>query len=297
MASSINPNNIDSTYPVAGQDNDSQGFRDNFTNIKSSLTYAKAELEDLQGKVVLKSALSGTTLDNDFAGATITSAKMTDLRLTKSTPLATGGTVTIDINNGGYQTFTMTDATAIEFSNWPAAGQFSKVRVSINITDTLHTVTLPAAVSVGTKGIVGFDGTDTITFPEIGTYDFEFSTADGGSTITLVDLSRSLENVRVNTEELDDAAAASLTVTTSYFVTAGAETATLADGVEGQTKVFVMTADAGDMDIEVASAGWEPTNGTGYIHFSAKGQSCTLQFVSGAWYCVGNNDAVLDTTP
>ena len=37
MASSINPNNIDTTYPVAGQDNDSQGFRDNFTNIKSKL--------------------------------------------------------------------------------------------------------------------------------------------------------------------------------------------------------------------------------------------------------------------
>ena len=30
MASNINPNNIDTTYPVAGQDNDSQGFRDNF---------------------------------------------------------------------------------------------------------------------------------------------------------------------------------------------------------------------------------------------------------------------------
>ena len=31
MTSSINPNNIDGTYPIAGQDNDSQGFRDNFT--------------------------------------------------------------------------------------------------------------------------------------------------------------------------------------------------------------------------------------------------------------------------
>ena len=35
MASNINPNNIDGTYPVAGQDNDSQGFRTNFTNIKT----------------------------------------------------------------------------------------------------------------------------------------------------------------------------------------------------------------------------------------------------------------------
>jgi hypothetical protein len=31
MASNINPYNIDGTYPVAGQDNSSQGFRDNFT--------------------------------------------------------------------------------------------------------------------------------------------------------------------------------------------------------------------------------------------------------------------------
>ena len=45
MASSINPSNIDGTYPVAGQDNDSQGFRDNFTNIKTNFTSAKTEIE------------------------------------------------------------------------------------------------------------------------------------------------------------------------------------------------------------------------------------------------------------
>ena len=34
MASNINTNTIDENYPVAGIDNDSQGFRDNFTSIK-----------------------------------------------------------------------------------------------------------------------------------------------------------------------------------------------------------------------------------------------------------------------
>ena len=48
MTSQVNPNNVDGTYPVAGQDNDSQGFRDNFTNIRNNLTFAKAEIEDLQ---------------------------------------------------------------------------------------------------------------------------------------------------------------------------------------------------------------------------------------------------------
>ena len=64
MTSQINPNDIDGTYPVAGQDNDSQGFRTNFTNTVTNFQYAADEITDLQGKVLLKSALTGTTLNN-----------------------------------------------------------------------------------------------------------------------------------------------------------------------------------------------------------------------------------------
>lgn len=56
MTSLIYPNNIDTTYPVAGQDNDTQGFRTNFTNIKNNLQTAKDEITALQGNV--------TTLNN-----------------------------------------------------------------------------------------------------------------------------------------------------------------------------------------------------------------------------------------
>ena len=45
MASSIVPGNIDGTFPVAGQDNSSQGFRDNFTASKNNFTHAKDEIE------------------------------------------------------------------------------------------------------------------------------------------------------------------------------------------------------------------------------------------------------------
>ena len=75
MASNINPANIDGTYPIAGQDNDSQGFRDNFTNIKNNFTYAQTEVNDLQSKVILKSALTGSTLDNSFVGASMNGAQ------------------------------------------------------------------------------------------------------------------------------------------------------------------------------------------------------------------------------
>ena len=48
MASKIVPGNIDGTYPKAGQDNSSQGFRDNFSEIKTNFTEAKSEIEDMQ---------------------------------------------------------------------------------------------------------------------------------------------------------------------------------------------------------------------------------------------------------
>ena len=48
MASKIVPGNVDGTYPKAGQDNSSQGFRDNFTAIKNNFTEAKSEIEDMQ---------------------------------------------------------------------------------------------------------------------------------------------------------------------------------------------------------------------------------------------------------
>ena len=89
MASSINTNNIDGTFPVAGQDNSSQGFRDNFTNLKTNLGYAKTEIEDLQSKVVLKSALTGTTLDNDLDGNQIYNVELNRIALTKNSISAT----------------------------------------------------------------------------------------------------------------------------------------------------------------------------------------------------------------
>lgn len=51
MASQINATNIDITYPVAGQDNDTQGFRTNFTNIQNNLATAASEITALQTSV------------------------------------------------------------------------------------------------------------------------------------------------------------------------------------------------------------------------------------------------------
>ena len=51
MTSLINFAAINENFPVAGQDNDTQVFRDNFDTIKNNFREAKTEIEDLQDNV------------------------------------------------------------------------------------------------------------------------------------------------------------------------------------------------------------------------------------------------------
>jgi len=86
--------------------------------------------------------------------------------------------------------------------------------------------------------------------------------------------------------------ATSLATSTTFYVTAAAETSTLANGVQGQIKILVGNTLVGDMVVTVASAGWKAGNAEGTITFEAKGDACTLQYVNNAWYCIGNNGCV-----
>lgn len=190
MASNINPNNIDGTYPVAGQDNDSQGFRTNFTNIKNNLTYAKSEIEDIQNKGIFKSALSGGTLDNNFAGAVISSAEIKDIRETRVDFGTDSGSFSLDHTAAHNYTLTTSGNASLSFTGFPAAGKVGRIKFELTVTSVAHTLTLPAAVSKGTNGISGIDNTNKITFNETGIYLFDFWTDDGGTTIHIEDCTR-----------------------------------------------------------------------------------------------------------
>lgn len=300
MASNINPNNIDGAYPVAGQDNNSQGFRDNFTNTKTNFQYAKNEINDLQNKALLKAALTGGTLDNNMNDNLIYAAKIQDFSATRVAQTTTSGTVTINYTAGHYQTVTPTGSITLAFSNWPASGAQGWVIVRVTITSTAYTLTLPSAVgnSNSAASVLGIQGisSNIITFAETGTYEFQFHTEDNGATVYLSELTRPRNRYTnplflTGSEDLASTAAASLTKTTSYFSTAAAETATLAAGTEGQVKVFAMYADSGDMVITVTNAGWK-SSGTGTITFDTIGDSCTLMYINSKWFCIGNNGAV-----
>jgi hypothetical protein len=288
MASNINPQNIDGAYPVAGQDNDSQGFRDNFTNTRTNFSFAAAEITDLQNKAVLKAALDGTVLNNDMGGSILSNAQLQDMSETRVALGTVSGAQTINYAAGPYYTLTTSGSVSIAFTNFPPAGQLGRVRLQISVASTAHTLTLPSAVSVGTNNIQGYSA-NIITFNQTGTFEFEFETSDSGSTITIIDQNRNLDPIYLpSSEDLANAAAASLAVTTSFITTgASGETATLAAGAAGQIKMFAMTTDGGgDMVITVANAAW---GGSGTITFDDVGDGCTLIYVNSKWCCVGNN--------
>ena len=297
MASLINPNDIDGAYPVAGQDNNSQGFRDNFTNTKTNFTYAANEITDLQNNVVLKAALTGSTLDNDMGGSAISDAVIRDFACTRVGIGTVTGSQTINYASGHYQTLTTSGSVTLAFTNFPTSGNQAFLIVRVTVASTAHTLTLPAAVgtSASAASVLGIQGisSNVITFNETGTYEFQFHTEDGGTTIYLSELTRP-RNRFVNplfltgSEDLASTAAANVRLTTSYFTTAAAETATLAAGVDGQVKVFAMAADSGDMVITVTNAGWK-TSGTGTITFDTIGDACTLLYTNSKWYVIGNN--------
>jgi uncharacterized surface protein with fasciclin (FAS1) repeats len=289
MTSNINPNNINGAYPVAGQDNNSQGFRDNFTNTSTNFQYAADEITDLQNNAVLKAALAGQTLNNNMNGSILSNAQLQNMSSTVVDLGTLAGTVTINYALGSYQTVTTNGPISLAFSNFHTAGVQTTVVVQITVVSTAHTVQLPTAVSVNALGIQGLDtSTNTITFAATGVYSFAFSTSNGGSTISITDANKEIQPFNNSSEQLNDAGGANLALTTGYFTTVAASTQSLSPGVAGQIKTFAMYGYGGNMVITVGNAGWK-SSGSGTMTFSAIGQACTLQYINDKWFCIGNN--------
>lgn len=238
MPSNINPNNIDGSYPVAGQDNNSQGFRDNFTNVKQNFQFAEDEINDLQNKALLKSALTGSTLDNNMSDNLIYAARIQDFSATRAVITPTGSPLTalVDYARGHYQTFSTTAATTLAFSNYPVAGTYGYLKVQINITNVLHTITIPASVSVGLAGIQGISpGTsgvsNTITFGATGFYELAFGSVDGGTTFTIFDLNRALTDFVAADLFVDDVTATGFVSATGNVIGGNVNTAGVVSSV------------------------------------------------------------------
>ena len=224
MASRIVPTNIDGTFPVAGQDNSSQGFRDNFTNTKNNFTFARNEISDLQSKAILTAALDGSTLNNDMAGTQLIRPQLKAWTQALVDLGSISGTATVSFTVGNFQKITATGAVTLALSGWPStgtAGGYGSVRVWIVVSDyTTQTLTLPASVSIGVNDISGYSSTTSaITFDANGNYIFDFSSIDGGSTYFIADPMRNRSTLRGNTQVTGNLTVVDATVSSRSSVT------------------------------------------------------------------------------
>lgn len=135
MASSIISTTIDETYPVAGQDNDSQGFRDNFTIIKDNFVAAKSEIETLQDTTAKLNA------DNGFDNNTQSRLNLKEytVQLNESNSAVN---VDYSFTNGQFVKFQAQGDLTINITDWPTVDQYAEIVFALVGNGTDHTITI-----------------------------------------------------------------------------------------------------------------------------------------------------------
>lgn len=130
-------NQINVNFPVAGDDNDSQGFRTNFSRIQNAFLSASKELTELQVNSV------SLTDQNDFGNNVI---KRTALQGSSEVVNDAGsfdGTVssiTVNYAEGSYQQFSVDPGNYVfTVDNWPPSGKLGTIRLEITPTSASTT--------------------------------------------------------------------------------------------------------------------------------------------------------------
>lgn len=114
--------NYNKDYPVAGQDNDSQQFRTNFSEIKTAFQTADLEITDL------KNNTAKTNDTTDFNDQIIQNARFKRLHGMVAT-ISTNTTQIndLDVSEAVYWIGQTNGNCSIQFKNWPTSGTQSKV--------------------------------------------------------------------------------------------------------------------------------------------------------------------------
>ena len=197
MSSQINSSSINQSFPVAGVDNNSQGFRDNFTAIKNNFAVTFREMDDLLSKVVVKANLTygGTTVsNNDLAQSPINNAVFAgcSTAVVDLGTVSAATTITLNFKAGGFQMVTLNGSgvSTVAFSNFPATGKYAEIRFRVYVGALTHTLQLDSTKTYNYVNLLDnvYYSSSTYNFkwPATGTYEYVFSTNDGGGTITVV---------------------------------------------------------------------------------------------------------------
>jgi len=216
MASNINPNSIDTAYPVAGADNDSQGFRDNFTNTKTNFEYSKFEISDLQNNVLVKNQLQGGDIANDhnnLNGTQLNSALMKNMSQPSIT-LPVVPTIEVDVKEANYYNITLSVASSIssatlEILNFPGLGttglaSYAAVKIDLNNQVDGFELTFINSNVVGLELLPYYDDVTGIMTLPVGRFVFEFTSKDADEIIISTVIGDKIITDSVVTQILND---------------------------------------------------------------------------------------------
>lgn len=202
MTSAINYSTINKDFPVAGQDNDSVGFRNNFAATQLALQTAYNEITALQTNAVLTADLAANTpVVNNLLGSAIFNATYGQFNgIFYNAGSVNGLSVNVDLNNGPMQKFTITQGattgspTILNFVNWPSSGNYAVVRLML-ITDPNNPSNFYVNFSTANGGTMKFATgfptvsgqgvpTGTLLVPSTQKYEvIEAWTVDGGTNV------------------------------------------------------------------------------------------------------------------
>ena len=126
-----------------------------------------------------------TNQANNFNDNVISRAVLKDTAETVYGHGTTGGVITLNHENGHYQTITSNAAITLGFQNFPATSTVGRIILDITYASTAHTITIPSAVKVADNVSGGDGSSNTITAPNTGRYLYEFLTPDAGTTVLM----------------------------------------------------------------------------------------------------------------
>lgn len=242
--SSINTGSINVNYPTPGVNNNSQGFRDNFNAIKTNLDAAGTELTDLQNKVIVKSPLTGTTLNNDMNNSLISNALIQGFRhTTYNLGNNLSGVVNIDYTAGDVQYGTITGSISLTFSKWPPNGTQASVQLILGIAtgSSASTITFPGSVDntqITLENYVSTSPTFNISAPAgVNEIQLIVSTEDCGTTLSVQPVNRPRKSAQIvsgTPATSNISATGTITCITSSTTVSGSGTLFLSELVTGR---------------------------------------------------------------
>ena len=205
--STINTNGINVNYPVPGENNSSQGFRDNFTNIKNNINTAGEEITELQSKAVLKAGLTGIPIDNNMANTLISNAAVRSFRSTTyNLGNAISGSVVIDATLGDVQIGTITGNTTVQLAGWAPSGTRSAISLDFTIANTEAYVIFPGTVNasgniIENNTLVGGNLAIATAPYSVTNLKYELATTNCGNTVTINPLNRPYQTSQIETRQ------------------------------------------------------------------------------------------------